>query len=70
MLPLIEKAQVLRGKKENLCAEAAQGYGESKLLSGNSGKREKRSSHSCALTPLTVRVITTLDGVALRWKTH
>lgn len=51
VLPLIEKAQVLRGKKENLCAEAAQGYGESKLLSGNSGKREKEA-HTAVLLHL------------------
>lgn len=41
VLPLIQKAQVLRGRKENGCAEAAQGYGGNKLLSGNSGRREK-----------------------------
>lgn len=64
MLPLIEKAQVLSGRKENLCAEAAQGSSQEIQETG------QRSSHSCALTPLTARVITTLAGVALRWKTH
>lgn len=50
VLPLIEKTQVLRGRKGNLCAEVAQGYGESKLLSGNSGKREKKLTQLCSYT--------------------